>query len=70
MRRRITANLRATAIRAFFIPERLQRPIPQALSAHHFWTRVSSTPAVSNKYVRNIVSPHLDIRPIAASTTI
>ena len=70
MRSRITASLRATAIRAFFIPERLQRRMPQALSEHHFWTRVSSTPAASNKYVRNMVSPHLDIRPVPTAISV
>jgi len=45
MRCMITASLRATAIFAFFMPLRLASRTPQAFSADHFSTRVSSVPA-------------------------
>jgi hypothetical protein len=35
----------------------------QAFSPDHFGTRVSSTPAASNKYMRSMASPHFEIRP-------
>ncbi len=41
--------LRATATLAFRSPLRLASLIPQAFSADHFGTRVSSTPAASKR---------------------
>src|SRR6516225_5774230 len=49
MRCRMTANLRATATLAFRSPFRLASLNPQAFSADHFGTRVSSTPAASKR---------------------
>jgi hypothetical protein len=49
MRCRMTASLRATATLAFRSPFRLASLIPQAFSADHFGTRVSSTPAASKR---------------------
>jgi hypothetical protein len=49
MRCKITASFRATATLAFFKPPRFASLSPQALSEHHFGTRVNSTPAASNK---------------------
>src|SRR5215475_13438199 len=63
MRCRMTASLRATATLALRNPLRLVSLVPQAFSADHFGTRVSSTPAASNRYMRSMASPHLDIRP-------
>src|SRR5205814_5174445 len=51
MRCRMTASLRATATLALRSPFRLASLIPQAFSADHFGTRVSSTLAASNRYV-------------------
>ena len=34
-----------------------------SLQPDHFGTRVSSTPAASNKYMRSMASPHFEIRP-------
>src|ERR1700745_2905143 len=59
----MTASLRATATFALRSPLRLASLIPQAFSADHLGTRVSSTPAASNKYLRSIASPHFEIRP-------
>src|SRR5438034_10987262 len=59
----MTASLRATATLALRSPFRLASLIPQAFSADHFGTRVSSTLAASNRYVRSMASPHLEIRP-------
>src|SRR5215475_4072432 len=42
---------------------RLTSLIPQAFSADHFGTRVTNTPAASNKYIRSMASPHFEIRP-------
>src|SRR5262252_2692866 len=64
MRCRMTASLRATATLAFRSPVRLASLIPQAFSADHFGTRVSSTLAASNRYVRSMASPHFEIRPV------
>src|ERR1700730_998886 len=63
IRCRMTASLRATATFALRSPLRLASLIPHALSADHFGTRVSSTPAASNKYMRSMASPHFEIRP-------
>src|SRR5262249_8744225 len=63
MRCRITASLRATATLALRSPLRLASLIPQAFSADHFGTRLSSTSAASNRYVRSMASPHFEIRP-------
>src|SRR4029450_11230044 len=63
MRCRMTASLRATATLALRSPLRLASLIPQAFSADHFGTRVSSTLAASNRYVRSMASPHFEIRP-------
>jgi hypothetical protein len=63
IRCRMTASLRATATLALRSPLRLASLIPQAFSADHFGTRVSSTPAASNKNIRSMVSPHFEIRP-------
>src|SRR5260221_1356010 len=63
MRCRMTASLRATATLALRSPLRLASLIPQAFSADHFGTRVSSTLAASNRYVRSKASPHFEIRP-------
>src|SRR6266576_3450191 len=49
MRCRMTASLRATATVAFRRPFRLASLMPQALSADHFGTRVSNTPAASKR---------------------
>src|SRR5256885_3500331 len=49
MRCRMTASLRATATVAFRSPFRLASLIPQAFSADHFGTRVSSTLAASKR---------------------
>src|SRR5215813_13222212 len=46
---RCRASLRATATVAFRSPFRLASLIPQAFSADHFGTRVSSTPAASKR---------------------
>src|SRR6187397_785054 len=35
----------------------------QAFTANHFGPRVSRTPAASNRQLRSIASPHLEIRP-------
>src|SRR6266404_1268786 len=63
MRCRMTASLRATGTLALRSPLRLASLIPQAFSADHFGTRVSSTLAASNGYVRSMASPHFEIRP-------
>src|SRR5215475_1354183 len=68
MRCRMTASLRATATLALRSPLRLVSLMPQAFSADHFGTRVSSTPAASNRYMRSMASPHLDIRPDQSSS--
>ena len=34
-----------------------------SLQPDHFGTRVSSTPAASNRYMRSMASPHFEIRP-------
>ena len=57
----MTASLRATATLALRSPLRLASLIPQAFSADHFGTRVSSTLAASNRYVRSMASPHFEI---------
>src|SRR6185437_776609 len=61
--RRMTANFRATATLALRSPFRLVSLVPQAFSLDHFGTRVSSTPAASNRYMRSMASPHFEIRP-------
>src|SRR5499427_8634100 len=53
IRCRMTASLRATATVAFRSPLRLASLSPQAFSADHFGTRVSSTPAASKRYLRS-----------------
>src|SRR5262249_30782649 len=63
IRCRRTASLRATATLALRRPLRLASLMPQAFSADHFGTRVSSTLAASNRYVRSMASPHFEIRP-------
>src|SRR5579863_9272545 len=63
MRCRMTASFRATATLALRRPFRLVSFAPQAFSPDHFGTRVSSTPAASNRYMRSIASPHFEIRP-------
>src|SRR5579862_1848012 len=63
MRCRMTASFRATATLALRRPFRLVSLAPQAFSPDHFGTRVSSTPAASNKYMRSMASPHFEIRP-------
>src|SRR5215813_6268849 len=68
MRCRMTASLRATATLAFRRPLRLASLMPQALSADHFGTRVSSTLAASNRYMRSMASPHFEIRPDQSSS--
>ena len=45
----LTASLRATATLALRSPLRLASLTPQALTADHFGTRVSRTPAASNR---------------------
>jgi hypothetical protein len=47
IRCRTTASLRARATLALRMPMRLTRRMPHALSADHFWTRLSNTPAAS-----------------------
>ena len=49
-------------------PLRLASLIPQAFKADHFGTRVSSTLAASNRYVRSIASPHFEIRPVQSTS--
>src|SRR4029078_9246053 len=49
MRCRMTASLRATATLALRSPLRLASLTPQAFTADHFGTRVSRTPAASNR---------------------
>src|SRR6516225_2050471 len=49
MRCRMTASLRATATLALRSPFRLASLMPQAFNADHFGTRVSNTPAASNR---------------------
>src|SRR5579863_7836958 len=63
MRCRMTASFRATATLALQRPFRLVSFAPQTFSPDHFGTRVSSTPAASNRYIRSMASPHLEIRP-------
>src|ERR1700693_4738125 len=63
MRCRMTASFRATATLALRRPFRLVSLAPQAFSPDHFGTRVSSTPAASNRYMRSMASPHFEIRP-------
>src|ERR1700745_1064693 len=63
MRCRMTASLRATATLALRSPLRLVSLVPQAFSPDHFGTRVRSTPAASNRYMRSMASPHFEIRP-------
>src|SRR5208282_6446443 len=63
MRCRITASLRATATLALRSPFRLTSLVPQAFNVDHFCTRVSSTPAASNRYMRSMASPHFEMRP-------
>ncbi len=60
---RMTASFRATATLAWRRPFRLVSLVPQAFSPDYFGTRVSSTPAASNRYMRNMASPHFEIRP-------
>src|ERR1700739_1386897 len=43
-------------------PLRLVSLVPQDLSTDHCGTRVSSTPAASNRYIRSMASPHFEIR--------
>ena len=45
----VTASLRATATLALRSPLRLASFAPQAFTADHFGTRVSRTPAASNR---------------------
>src|SRR5580704_8731366 len=56
MRCRMTASFRATATLALRRPFRLVSLAPQAFSPDHFGTRVSSTPAASNRYMRSMAS--------------
>src|SRR5271163_2253935 len=63
LRCRMTASFRATATLALRRPFRLVSLAPQAFSPDHFGTRVSSTPAASNRYMRSMASPHFEIRP-------
>jgi len=64
MRCRITANRRARATIAFFIPRRLAICIAQALSQDHLLVRVSMTWAASYSIFRIISSPQRDILPL------
>src|SRR5262249_60917587 len=63
IRCRMTASLRATATLALRSPLRLASLTPHAFSVDHFGTRVSSTLAASNRYMRSMASPHFEIRP-------
>ena len=63
MQCRMTAILRATAMRAFLAPIRLTRRMPQAFKGEKRCTLVSNTWAASYRQVRVNVSPHFEIRP-------
>ena len=60
----ITANFRATATAAFFIPLGLAIRRPHALSADHFPVRVSRVVAASKRYARTSLSPHREMPPL------
>src|SRR5215468_8251502 len=60
----ITANRRASATIAFFIPRCLATFIAQALSQDHFAERTSMLWAASYSIIRIISSPHRDIAPV------
>ena len=62
MQCRMTASLRATAIRASRPPIRLTRRMPYAFGGENRCTRVSSTLAASYRQVRTKVSPHREMR--------
>src|SRR5262249_41640190 len=64
MRCMITANRRARATMAFFIPRCLAIFIAQALSQDHFAERTSMLWAASYSIIRIISSPHRDIAPV------
>src|SRR4029077_11447928 len=64
MRCMITANRRASATIAFFIPRCLAIFIAQALSQDHFAVRTSMLWAASNSIVRIMTSPHFEMLPI------
>jgi hypothetical protein len=55
---------RATATVAFLLPTRFTNRVPQAFRDDHFETRLRMIPAASNKYARNNLSPHREIRPV------
>ena len=60
----ITANRRARATIAFFIPRCLAIFIAQALSQNHLAERMSMAWAASNSIVRIMASPHFEMYPI------
>src|SRR5262249_43121956 len=64
MRCMITANRRASATIAFFIPRCLAIFIAQALSQDHFAECASMLCAPSQSLIRVISSPHRDILPM------
>lgn len=64
----MTAGLRATAVRAFFMPERLAIRMPHVLRAHHLCARASIKPAASKRSVWARVSRHLEIRPFQSTS--
>src|SRR5262249_39340448 len=64
MRCMITANRRASATMAFFIPRCLAIFIAQALRQDHFVERTSMLWADSQSIIRIISSPHRDIAPV------
>ncbi len=61
MQRRITAILRATAMRAFLAPIRFTRRAPHAFKGEKRCALVSSKWAASYRQVRVNVSPHFEI---------
>ena len=67
---KITANLRASATRALFVPDRLAIFIAQILRRKGRLARVMMTVAASYRQRRASVSPHFDIRYMAAAVNI
>src|SRR6201999_2730922 len=49
-------------------PVALGEPCPQAFTADHFGTRVSRTPAASNRSLRSIASPNFEMRPVQSTS--
>src|SRR6202048_2985380 len=64
MRCRLTANRRASATIAFFLPRCRAIFMAQALSHDHLFVRTSIIRAASYSITRVISSPRLDIAPV------